>query len=79
MDRVGAAPRRSREPSRTAQTQRASQVVEAALARIAARDPALNAFTDVTAERALAQAQRDRRGARSEASRWGRSPACRSR
>ena len=34
----------------------AREVVEAALARIAARNPALNAFTDVTAERALAKA-----------------------
>ncbi len=37
-------------------TVRAADVVSAALARIAARDPALNAFTAVFAERALARA-----------------------
>ena len=35
---------------------RAVEIAEAALARIAARNPVLNAFTDVTAERALARA-----------------------
>jgi aspartyl-tRNA(Asn)/glutamyl-tRNA(Gln) amidotransferase subunit A len=36
----------------------AKAVTEAALARIAARDPALNAFTDVTRDRAIAEATR---------------------
>ena len=49
----------------------ALQVIEAALARIAAHDPALNAFTDVMAERARAQGRCDRRGARARASRSG--------
>jgi aspartyl-tRNA(Asn)/glutamyl-tRNA(Gln) amidotransferase subunit A len=45
----------------------ASAVVEAALARIAARNPALNAFTDVTAERARSRAAAiDTRRARGE-------------
>ena len=57
----------------------ALQVTEDALARIMERDPLLNAFTDVLAERARKRAQADRRGARREASRWDRSPACRSR
>ncbi|TXM63783.1 amidase family protein, partial [Methylobacterium sp. WL120] len=35
---------------------RARTVIEAALARIARIDPAINAFTDVTADRALAAA-----------------------
>ena len=34
----------------------ARELIEAALARIAERDPLLNAFTDITAERALAKA-----------------------
>jgi len=38
-------------------TTKATAVVEAALARIAARNPVLNAFTAVTAERALAKAR----------------------
>jgi AtzE family amidohydrolase len=37
-------------------TLRAAEVAEQALAEVAARDPALNAFTDVTAERARAEA-----------------------
>ena len=45
----------------------AREIVGDALARIAARDPALNAFTDVTADRALARADRiDGRVARGE-------------
>jgi hypothetical protein len=35
----------------------ALDVVEAALARVAQRDPVLNAFTDVTADRARAKAR----------------------
>ena len=58
----------------------ASAVVGAALARIAAHDPALNAFTAVVAERALAQAREAIDAARAQAaSRSARSPACRSR
>jgi aspartyl-tRNA(Asn)/glutamyl-tRNA(Gln) amidotransferase subunit A len=46
----------------------AVEVAEAVLAHIAARNPALNAFTAVTAERALAEAREiDRRRARGEA------------
>src|SRR5262245_11506231 len=45
----------------------ASAVIEAALARIAAHNPALNAFTDVTADRARARAAAiDARCARGE-------------
>ena len=46
---------RSRPPSRAARS-RATQVIERTLARIARRDAVLNAFTAVTAERALARA-----------------------
>ena len=57
----------------------ALDVTEAALARISQHDAVLNAFTDVTAERARAKARAidadDRR--RQECS--ARSPACRSR
>ena len=54
-------------------------VVEAALARIRERDPVLNSFTAVTAERALLRARGDRRHARARRARSARSPACRSR
>ena len=42
----------------TAGTVTAQAVTAAALARVAARNPVLNAFTDVTAARAMAQAER---------------------
>ncbi len=51
---------------------------EAALARIAAHDKVLNAFTDVTADRARAKRVRSMRRSQPEnpSARW---PACRSR
>ena len=53
-------------------------MIEAALARIGRVDPAVNAFTDVTAARALAAA--DALDARRDAAKVrGRSPACPSR
>ena len=54
------------------------EVTEAALARIEASDAALGAFTDVTAERALARPLTSTPRARA-ASASGRSPACPSR
>ena len=57
----------------------ATAVVEAALARIKARDPVLNAFTAVTRERALAKAQAIDASARRRQARSARLPACRSR
>ena len=56
----------------------AIEVVEAALARIAARDPVLNAFTDVTRERALRKrAARSMRRAQRRAARAARRRAVR--
>ena len=56
-----------------------ADVTEAALARIAAHNPMLNAFTDVTAERARAKARADRCAPSRAGKTPGRSPACRSR
>jgi 1-carboxybiuret hydrolase len=56
----------------------AAAVVEAALARIEKLNPLLNAFTDVTAARALSAPRHSMRST-PRALHSGRSPACRSR
>ena len=56
-------------PSRAGRTS-ASKIVEAALARIRARDPLLNSFTAVTEQRALARAQALDAGARARRTRY---------
>ena len=76
---LGTAPPRSRDAVAHGDDERARGRSRPRSPRIAQRDPTLNAFTAVTAERARAKAQRHRPGARRRASRSGRSPACRSR